>query len=219
MVLANVGARCLRRDLRDLRLVGFQRRRECGCEMLGLDQLEGRQRERRRPFAEQRIAGFGGSPCRHPLGRFRLAEVLPAAPLARACRHRNRSFKGVVAPLHISRSHACSKPANRPEAAADKKNGPVGKPARSCSGTRSSGKWLLPNKTRSIEAAPGGWGAENRRCSIRIGSKRQRPPRSQCFGADRCPRRDLNLTYSGIFRAANARNCLKTRRRSRTAGP
>ena len=99
------------------------------------------------------------------------------------------------------------------------KNGPVGKPARSCSGTRSSGKWLLPNKTRSVEAAPGGWGAENRRCSIRIGSKRQRSARSQCFGADRCPRRDLNLTYSGIFRAANARNCLKTRRRSRTAGP
>jgi len=165
-----------------------------------------------------RTTSTGGSPCGRPLDRLRLAGVLPAAPPARACRHRNRSFKKLSL-LFISAARAPAASRQIAPKRPQTKNGPVEKPARSCSGTRSSGKWLLPNKTRSVEAAPGGWGAENRRCSIRIGSKRQRPTRSQCFGADRCPRRDLNLTYSGIFRAANARNCLKTRRRSRTAGP
>jgi len=109
----------LRRNLGNLGLVLLERGRERRSEVLRLDRLERRQQERRRPLAEQRIAGGFAllrRPCRLGAGRL-------ASPLRRLLLHRRCSSRHAVAFTLIGSPRGGSKPANRPDAGWTKKKG------------------------------------------------------------------------------------------------
>src|SRR5262249_13655192 len=114
-------------DLGDLGLVLFECQSERRRKVWGLDRLEGREPERRRPFAEQRVAARRSRPRYRP----RVATRFSACPLAPPRRPRRWSFARSALIAFIRSLDGRSNRPNRP----DKKNGPVGKPARTCSGT------------------------------------------------------------------------------------
>ena len=214
MVLAKVGRAACRAMSRDLGLVRLQRRGERRLEVLRLDPVEGRQPERRRPFGEQRVAALGralgrrrrSGPCAGLLGPARRLRrlcgfrLLRSRPLGDALRHRPRHpFREYV--LIPIRNSARRRQAWRRRTRKMGRRGPA-----LCALGDKSITGSLPIRTRSIGAAPGGWGAENPRHLLGPGLKATITD-SQSFEAVRCSPLVANLSMSGKFGAlASFRN-------------